>query len=328
MGYRAIQAPCRELRPAGEAGRRCRAGWCPGPRHGGRPPPSRPPRCAPGRAWRTCRRPRLGRPGRGVGPHRPPRPCGTRAPPSNRPGRRSPGPVGRRWSVSWSTRNDAAPRRGRSTTPRRSSALTASARGSTTRTPGAARWSTPRGTSWRTGGRRRDPAGPGAAVAAVVLAQPRGHPGRAPRPAGRGRAGLRLQGVRGFDQGTGSSAGAARGGGGRPGADGPGRWGADDACPPRAGRGTSPGPTSPGPTSSGPTAPDPTAPDPTAPAGPGQSVTRVAEAFAQAWSRSSLRPSPWLRKCGRGSPRRWPGVSRRPTRAASPRPGSSARRSW
>ena len=34
---------------------------------------------------------------------------------------------------------------------------------------------------------------------------------------------------------------------------------------------------------------------PTAPAGPGQSVTRVAEAFARAWSRSSLSPSPWLR---------------------------------
>ena len=34
---------------------------------------------------------------------------------------------------------------------------------------------------------------------------------------------------------------------------------------------------------------------PTPPAGPGQSVTRVAEAFAQAWSRSSLPPSAWLR---------------------------------
>lgn len=48
-------------------------------------------------------------------------------------------------------------------------------------------------------------------------------------------------------------------------------------------------------TSSGPRSPGPTSPGPTAPAGPGQSVTRVAEAFAQAWSRSSLRPSPWLR---------------------------------
>jgi hypothetical protein len=52
--------------------------------------------------------------------------------------------------------------------------------------------------------------------------------------------------------------------------------------------------SSPGPTPPGPRAPRAEVPGPTAPAGPGQSVTRVAEAFARAWSRSSLPLSPWL----------------------------------
>ena len=63
-------APGRELRPSRRRRSALPGRVAPWPRHGGRPPPSRPPRCAPGRAWRTCRRPppRPSGSGRGAAP--------------------------------------------------------------------------------------------------------------------------------------------------------------------------------------------------------------------------------------------------------------------
>ena len=103
---------------------------------------------------------------------------------------------------------------------------------------------------------------------------------------------LVLLGVAGRVSASLAPAGGADGGPARPAAvrDVPARTApAAGGVPTTAVRPPSSGPRSPGPRS-----PGPEAPGRTAPAGPGQSVTRVAEAFARAWSRSSLRPSPWL----------------------------------